>query len=111
MKKYETDKSAANEQIRVFLDFIKRTEECFSVQIPMKHCFNSAGIMDLKNDALNIARIGIASIIPNTPNNLSNTNNPHITTNGETIGEYIFSRTTGEIYLENIEWILINIEE
>ena len=38
-------------------------------------------------------------------------NNPHITTNGETIGEYIFSRTTGEIYLENIEWILINIEE
>lgn len=56
----ETDKSAANEQIRVFLDFIKRTEECFSVQIPMKHCFNSAGIMDLKNDAFNIARIGIA---------------------------------------------------
>ena len=35
--------------------------------------------------------------------------NPHITTNGDTIEEYIFSRTTGEIYLENIEWILINV--
>ncbi len=36
-------------------------------------------------------------------------NNPHIITNGEKIEEYIFARTTGEIYLEKIEWILINI--
>ena len=27
----------------------------------------------------------------------------------EIIEEYIFSRTTGEIYLKNIEWILINV--
>lgn len=38
-------------------------------------------------------------------------NNPHVMTNGEIIEEYIFSRTTGEIYLKNIEWILINVGE
>lgn len=32
-------------------------------------------------------------------------------TNGEIIEEYIFSRATGEIYLKNIEWILINVGE
>lgn len=34
--------------------------------------------------------------------------NPHIITNGGKVEEYIFARTTGEIYLEKIEWILIN---
>ena len=36
-------------------------------------------------------------------------NNPYITTNGEKIQEYIFAKTTGEIYLEKIEWVLINV--
>ena len=35
-------------------------------------------------------------------------NNPYVTSDGEIIEEYIFSRTTGEIFLENIDWILIN---
>ena len=36
-------------------------------------------------------------------------NNPYTVTNDEKIEEYIFAKTTGEIYLEKIEWILINV--
>ena len=36
-------------------------------------------------------------------------NNPYTTANGDKIEEYIFARTTGDIYLEKIEWLLINI--
>lgn len=36
-------------------------------------------------------------------------NNPDVITNKEKIEEYIFAKTTGEIYLDKIEWILINV--
>ena len=36
-------------------------------------------------------------------------NNPCITTVGDKIEEYIFAGTTGDIYLEKIEWIVINV--
>lgn len=36
-------------------------------------------------------------------------NNPLIITNGQKIEEYIFSITTGEIYIEKIKWILIDV--
>ena len=35
----------------------------------------------------------------------------YVTSDGEIIEEYIFSRTIGEIFLENIDWILINISK
>ena len=35
--------------------------------------------------------------------------NPKIIKSGENIEEYIFAITTGKIYLERIEWILINV--
>ena len=37
--------------------------------------------------------------------------NPDITADGGKIREYIFSKTAGEICLENTEWILINVGE
>ena len=38
-------------------------------------------------------------------------NNPYIFSTGEKINEYIFSKTTGEIYLDKIDWLLINVEK
>ena len=38
-------------------------------------------------------------------------NNPYTITNGEKIEEYIFSKTTGEVYFDKIEWILISVDK
>ena len=38
-------------------------------------------------------------------------NNPFVIADDGKIEEYIFSKTTGEIYLEKIEWVLIHIGE
>lgn len=55
----ETDKSEAYEQLRRFQDFVKRAEECCGRKIPMKHCSNSAGILEMREANIDMVRAGI----------------------------------------------------
>ena len=54
----ETDKTSANKQLADFLHMADMLKER-GVQIPLKHCSNSAGILDLPQANLDIARAGI----------------------------------------------------
>lgn len=56
----EANKENAYLQVSRFEEFVKKAEEVFAVSIPYKHCFNSAGIMDMDSSVTTIARIGIA---------------------------------------------------
>ncbi|MCM1045458.1 MAG: alanine racemase [Candidatus Gastranaerophilales bacterium] len=56
----ETDKGAAKRQFAIFQRFVERIEKTFGVSIPMRHCANSAAIMELPKMGLNMARAGIA---------------------------------------------------
>ena len=55
----ETDKTAALMQYKKFRDFIGRIEEETGYHIPVKHCDNSAGIIDFPKDDMDVARAGI----------------------------------------------------
>ncbi len=55
----ETDKTSAREQYRRYLSFAQRLEER-GVVIPVKHCGNSAAIIDLPEMGLNQMRAGIS---------------------------------------------------
>lgn len=54
----ETDKTAANRQLAKYLHMADMLEER-GIQIPFRHCSNSAGILDLPQANLDIARAGI----------------------------------------------------
>lgn len=54
----ETDKTSANRQLADFLHMADMLESR-GVHIPIKHCSNSAGILDLPQANLDIARAGI----------------------------------------------------
>lgn len=54
----ERDKACAKEQLERYLAFAKRLEEA-GISIPLKHCANSAGIMELPEAHLDAARPGI----------------------------------------------------
>lgn len=54
----ETDKTAAQEQLRKFQDFIALVKEK-GVHVPVCHCSNSAGILDMKEANLDAVRAGI----------------------------------------------------
>lgn len=54
----ETDKTSANRQLADFMHMVTMLEKR-GVQIPFKHCSNSAGILDLPQANLDIARAGI----------------------------------------------------
>ncbi len=54
----ETDKSSAKEQMRLFLSMIEMLRKR-NVDIPLKHCSNSAGIAELREADLNLVRGGI----------------------------------------------------
>lgn len=54
----ELDKSAANMQLSLYKKFVERIEE-IGVSIPLKHCSNSAGIIDIKEANLDAVRAGI----------------------------------------------------
>ena len=54
----EADKTSAREQLQAFLDFSQMVKEA-GVSIPILHCANSAGIMDLKESHGTAARAGI----------------------------------------------------
>ena len=54
----ETDKTSANKQLAEFLGMADMLEKR-GVHIPIRHCSNSAGILDLPQANLDIARAGI----------------------------------------------------
>lgn len=56
----EADKTSALLQVERFERFVHEIENENGLSIPMKHCFNSAGIMDLDSETMNVARIGIS---------------------------------------------------
>lgn len=55
----EADKEAADMQLKLYMGFCKMLEER-KIKIPVKHCSNSAGIIDLKRANLNMVRAGIS---------------------------------------------------
>lgn len=55
----EADKTSAHRQLAVFKDFIRRIEEETGWHIPICHCSNSAGIVELKAANMDAVRAGI----------------------------------------------------
>ena len=55
----EKDKRAARQQLSRYLDFSRMLEER-GIEIPMRHCSNTAGIFDLKEANLDAVRAGIS---------------------------------------------------
>lgn len=55
----EADKSDALAQLKQFQSFLDRIEQELGLQIPLKHCSNSAGIMDLPEANMDLVRAGI----------------------------------------------------
>ena len=55
----ETDKSAAIRQLAMLQDFMERVETKLNCHIPVKHCSNSAGIVELPEANLDAVRAGI----------------------------------------------------
>lgn len=55
----EKDKSSVENQIRIFRNFCSFVESNTGLSIPMKHCSNSAGIVELKNANMDLVRAGI----------------------------------------------------
>lgn len=54
----EYDKTSANMQLSLYRKFIDQIEAA-GVKIPMKHCSNSAGIIDIKDANMDAVRAGI----------------------------------------------------
>lgn len=55
----EIDKTSANMQLEKYKTFVKKIEEA-DVNIPLKHCSNSAGIIELKDANMDIVRAGVS---------------------------------------------------
>lgn len=55
----EFDKTSANNQLSVFNKFIKRIEDELNIFIPIKHCSNSAGVLEMQDANLDVVRPGI----------------------------------------------------
>lgn len=55
----EKDKRKAYEQLDKFRTFIKQIEETTTIQIPIKHCSNSAGIAEIPEANMDMVRAGI----------------------------------------------------
>lgn len=55
----ETDKTSAREQLKRIQDFMERVEEKFGFRIPVKHCSNSAGLIELPEANMDVVRAGI----------------------------------------------------
>ncbi len=53
------DLTYAKEQMRVFKEFIQKAEEVTGYKIPIHHCSNSAGIIQLPEANMDLARAGI----------------------------------------------------
>ncbi len=55
----ETDKTSAKQQIAVFQQFIEQIREKTGREIPIRHCSNSAGIVELPEANMDLVRAGI----------------------------------------------------
>lgn len=55
----ETDKTSARRQMELYLNFVKLLKDR-GIEIPVKHISNSAGIIDLREAHLDMARAGIS---------------------------------------------------
>ena len=56
----EYDKTSANHQLKVFEEFVKKAEETLGYKIPIRHCANSAAVMEMPDAAFDMVRGGIA---------------------------------------------------
>ncbi len=54
-----TDKTDALHQLAVFHNFLQRIEKELGLQIPIKHCANSASVLDLPSSHMDMVRPGI----------------------------------------------------
>lgn len=55
----EADKTFTRNQISVFKEFIQRIENETGFSIPLKHCSNSAGVIEIPEANMNVVRTGI----------------------------------------------------
>lgn len=55
----ELDKNSANGQLKKYLDFVQMLN-AKGIEIPVKHCSNSAGIIDMPQANLDVVRAGIS---------------------------------------------------
>lgn len=55
----EADKSKAYHQMQIFQSFVAKTEQKLSFCFPMKHCSNSAGIIEMPEANMDAVRAGI----------------------------------------------------
>ena len=55
----EKDKTAVLKQLSIYQAFLKKVEETCTKEIPLKHCSNSAGILELPQANMNLVRAGI----------------------------------------------------
>ncbi len=55
----ETDKTVANQQLDKFKNFCEEIREKLGVRIPIQHCSNSAGIVEMKDANMDMVRAGI----------------------------------------------------
>ncbi|MCM1058163.1 MAG: alanine racemase [Firmicutes bacterium] len=56
----EADKTSAERQLEVFRHFAERAEERLGRPIPLKHCSNSASILEMRRADMGLVRAGIA---------------------------------------------------
>ena len=55
----ELDKTDAERQLKRFREFVALTEERLGLEIPLKHCSNSAGILEMPDANMDLVRAGI----------------------------------------------------
>ncbi|MCR4599467.1 MAG: alanine racemase [Acetatifactor sp.] len=55
----EADKANAYEQLQSFQSFTDAIEQRFGIKIPLKHCSNSAGILEIPEANMDLVRAGI----------------------------------------------------
>ncbi|MGN0288300.1 MAG: alanine racemase [Lachnospiraceae bacterium] len=56
----DEDKEAAYGQFTAFCQFVHQAEKQFNYHIPLKHCANSAAMLEMPDTQLDMVRIGIA---------------------------------------------------
>lgn len=56
----EDDLTHSKKQLEIYLDFVNRVENECELNIPVKHCANSAAAMRMKEADLDVVRLGIA---------------------------------------------------
>lgn len=60
-KSDEADKTSANHQLELFKNFIDRVQTELGLEIPVKHCSNSAAILEMPQANMDMVRAGITT--------------------------------------------------